>query len=214
MAHLLPYLEEGGLWTQTQAACAVEPRVTFRNPPHHAMAAVVRIYVCPLDELARTPRLDDDGILAGLTSYLGVRGDHVNDGVMDQRLSVAFSDIHDGLSHTLMLGERPPPEVKLAGWWYSYARDVGVWGTLYGPDFALAFSQPSRPFDTCTAPFAFGPGRSDNPCDRYHFWSYHPGGANFAFADSSVRYFAYRTAPELLTRLATRNGGEPVELPD
>lgn len=53
----------------------------------------------------------------------------------------------------------------------------------------------------------FGPGRTDNPCDRWHFWSLHPGGANFAFADGSVRFMPYG-AKAIMPALATRDGGE------
>lgn len=132
----------------------------------------------------------------------------------DQRPSVSFSDIRDGLSNTLMVGERPPPEVKLAGWWYSHALYTGVRGTLYGPNHALATTQPTRVFDTCRGPFPFGPGRADNPCDRYRFWSYHPVGANFVFADASVRYLTYRSSAQWLPALATRDAGEPADTPD
>jgi prepilin-type processing-associated H-X9-DG protein len=64
----------------------------------------------------------------------------------------------------------------------------------------------------CRGPFVFGPGRFDNPCDSYHFWSLHLGGANFAFCDGSVRFLSYAAAP-LLPALATRAGGESVEIP-
>ena len=32
----------------------------------------------------------------------------------------------------------------------------------------------------------YGPGRSQNPCDFNHFWSFHLNGANFVFGDGSV----------------------------
>jgi prepilin-type N-terminal cleavage/methylation domain-containing protein len=51
-----------------------------------------------------------------------------------------------------------------------------------------------------------------NFCDFYHFWSNHPGGAYFVFADASVRFIPYSAAP-LLPALATRAGGE-VASPD
>ncbi len=59
---------------------------------------------------------------------------------------------------------------------------------------------------------AFGPGRLDNPCDRLHLWSLHPGGANFLFADGSVRFLPY-SARNVLDALASIQGGEVVEVP-
>jgi prepilin-type processing-associated H-X9-DG protein len=50
-------------------------------------------------------------------------------------------------------------------------------------------------------------------CDLFHFWSLHPGGANFAFADGSVRFLTY-AADDVLPALATRAGGEAVTVPD
>jgi prepilin-type processing-associated H-X9-DG protein len=49
-------------------------------------------------------------------------------------------------------------------------------------------------------------------CATLHYWSPHPGGANFAFADGSVRFITYGAA-EILPKLATRAGGEAVSLP-
>jgi prepilin-type processing-associated H-X9-DG protein len=57
-----------------------------------------------------------------------------------------------------------------------------------------------------TAQRRYGPGRLDNPCDRYHFWSLHSGGGNWLFADGSVRFLTY-TAGSILPALATRAGG-------
>jgi prepilin-type processing-associated H-X9-DG protein len=48
---------------------------------------------------------------------------------------------------------------------------------------------------------------------RLHFWSLHPGGAHFLFADGSVRFLAY-SADSSLPALATRAGGESAALPD
>ena len=60
--------------------------------------------------------------------------------------------------------------------------------------------------------FVYGPGRITNQCDMYHFWSLHPGGANFAFADGSVRFLGYAVSP-ILAQLASRSGGQVVDLP-
>ena len=46
-----------------------------------------------------------------------------------------------------------------------------------------------------------------NQCDMFHFWSLHSGGAHFLFADGSVQFLSYASAP-LLPALASRAGGE------
>ncbi len=57
----------------------------------------------------------------------------------------------------------------------------------------------------------FQQGQLDNMCSVMHFWSLHPGGAHFLFADGSVRFLSY-SATEILPALATRAGGEVVSL--
>lgn len=73
----------------------------------------------------------------------------------------------------------------------------------------MPVASPLFPGDPCTGPFRFGPGRTANPCDRYHFWSLHPGGAHFLFADGSVHFLPYAAA-SVMVPLATRAGGEVV----
>ena len=58
----------------------------------------------------------------------------------------------------------------------------------------------------------FGPGSLRQLCDVFHFWSPHVGsGANFLFCDGSVHFIPYSAAP-IMPALATRAGGEVVEL--
>lgn len=45
------------------------------------------------------------------------------------------------------------------------------------------------------------------PCDVFHFWSPHSSGANFLFADGTVRFLGY-DAVDVLPALATRAGGD------
>jgi len=125
---------------------------------------------------------------------------------------IRLSDITEGTSQTLMIGERPPPDSLQAGWWYP-GLDAYQQG-FRGPNNAIIlgsgvfYANDPRLIRSGT----FGPGRTDNPCDRYHLWSLHPGGANFLFADGSGRYLPYSAEP-LIMALASRSGGEIVELP-
>ena len=58
-------------------------------------------------------------------------------------------------------------------------------------------------------PFAYKqPALNVTPdCAPFQYWSLHSGGANFAFADGSVRFLTY-SADAVLPALATRAGGE------
>ena len=68
-------------------------------------------------------------------------------------------------------------------------------------------------YGSCSGgPYQFVAGAEDQPCDRFHFWSYHPGGANFALCDGSVRFITY-SGDAVLPALATRAGKETVTVP-
>ncbi|OWK41605.1 hypothetical protein FRUB_03683 [Fimbriiglobus ruber] len=112
-----------------------------------------------------------------------------------------------------MVGERPPPDTYQAGWWYpgfhfSARGHRGPNGGLVAGAGLYFINDP------CTiGKRTFGPGRLDNPCDRNHYWSLHPGGANFLFADGSVRFLSYAAEP-IIIPLASINGGEIVQWPE
>jgi hypothetical protein len=74
-------------------------------------------------------------------------------------------------------------------------------------------SDASHATPTCPyGPYSFGPSQNKNPCDTLHFWSHHPGGAQFFLVDGSVHFLPYSAAP-IMPALASRAGGESVDLP-
>lgn len=219
MALILSEVEEGGLYRDAVQACQADP-FPLHIPPHTGFAAVVPIYVCPEDG-RQTAERDDWGRMAGLTSYLGVKGYQPprtlvpQPGVFGNEPGIRLAEIPDGTSQTVAIGERPPPQTRQAGWWYPvFAADFR--GHV-GPNNSLMFGDYEYFGDgdgECEVTrHNFGPGRLDNPCDRYHFWSLHAGGGNWLFADGSVRFLAY-SADAVLPALATRSGGEVVAVPD
>ncbi len=217
MALILPQMGETALYAQAVAACALDPW-PLHNPPHAGLATTVAAYVCP-DDTITAPQTDRWGRTVSFTSYLGVSGaslpglNHVVAGVFGAS-GCKLTDVTDGTSSTLMVGERPPPESLQAGWWYpNFGGDsIGPIGPNNCMEFGNYISAVSDP--TCHSDdHYFGPGRQDNPCDRFHFWSLHPGGGNWLFADASVRFLAYSADP-VMSALATRANGEVVALPE
>jgi len=213
MALILPHVDQAALWSTSAAALRLEER-PFVNPPHVGYATVVPLFVCSSDVRLLHPLTDDYGVTAAYTSFLGVSGSRYSDGVMGRAPGLRLNDILDGTTTTLMVGERPPPENLAAGRWYS-GSSTSNWGLVRGPEEFMHVIALYNLLDTdcMAARHEYGPGRIDNPCDRYHFWSLHAGGSNWLFADASARYFSYN-AVRILPALASIAGGESVRLPD
>jgi prepilin-type N-terminal cleavage/methylation domain-containing protein/prepilin-type processing-associated H-X9-DG protein len=215
MALLLPQMDQSPLWDAATSAC-LTGAPPYDDPPHTPLVAVVRSFVCPADGRLSWPLTDVYGRSAAYTSYLGVSGGwpqaELEPGVFFFRPGIPIRDITDGTSQTLFAGERPPPDSLQAGRWYPR----GWLGpkTYPGPDGSMWVSRFIYPDDNeCRAAgSSYGPGQPTNPCDRYHFWSFHPGGANWLFADGSCKYLPYSARP-VLDALATVSGGEVVEVP-
>jgi len=215
MVQILPFIEQEPLWNTTLAAFQ-QDYLPYDNPPHVGLATVISQYACPSDPRLLEPLKDKNAIVSTRTSYLGVAGGTSDDGIILPTRGVAMAEITDGLTNTLMVGERPPPLSLQAGWWYSNAYDFSWWGNAVGPDLtALIRRDVPVPIDDsgCTGPFFYGPGTLENQCDRWHFWSLHPNGANFLFADGAARFISYSAEP-IMVALATRARGEIVAIPD
>jgi prepilin-type processing-associated H-X9-DG protein/prepilin-type N-terminal cleavage/methylation domain-containing protein len=211
---LLPNLEQSALFANAQAAYRLT-RNPFLNPPHKGLATVVPIYVCPSDARAATAQLAQvSGVVAAFTDYLGVSGKNssTDDGVLFQDSNVRFADITDGLSNTLLAGERPASTDFQYGWWYA---GIGQRFTGSG-DMILGVQEvnllPVKPGTCGPGAYPYGPGRINNQCDMFHFWSLHPGGANFLFVDGSVHFLPY-SAQTIMPALASRAGGEAADAP-
>ncbi len=206
---ILPQVEQDPLWRATEDACRSEWR-TWRNPPHIGNDKVISVFICPSDGRLLSPFRwssqwpEYDGRMLTYSSYCGVRGAGSGPGLLGNYPSIRFADVTDGLSNTLMCGERPPPDTFESGMWYVRWQSI---------DDALSIDSPGAPMEPCGPSSQFGPGRTDNRCDQFHFWSLHPGGANFVMADGSGRFVRYSAAP-IMAALATRAGGEQVVVPD
>jgi prepilin-type N-terminal cleavage/methylation domain-containing protein/prepilin-type processing-associated H-X9-DG protein len=119
-----------------------------------------------------------------------------------------LADATDGLSNTLLAGERPPaPDAPtLAGG----ANDLAV-GQWLSNDFYTLLAVPNyetgwRP--NCPTPADFKPDKVTERCAVMHYWSLHPGGGNWLLGDGSVRFFPYSVATTVLRPMASRNGGD------
>jgi prepilin-type processing-associated H-X9-DG protein len=207
---ILPFIDFRSLGQIAWDAQRADP-ITHNSPLHATVRqTVVPVFLCPAEP--QTAGFNSaNGWRWGITSYLGVAGTdkRLNDGIFHKNYTVRFSAIADGTSNTLMIGERPAgPNGQYSAWYAG-------WG-----DCVCSLSQILhagngrwRPAHSgCQVSISvFRPGRLGDLCDVNHFWSLHSGGANFAFADSTVRFLTYDSA-SIMEALATRAGGEAVSL--
>jgi prepilin-type processing-associated H-X9-DG protein len=152
------------------------------------------------------------------------------DGMFGTQVSFKIGDITDGTSNTFLFGEatrytgEPSSVQQIVNIAWEFLDDFSP-GTTFGTEVAHptsgAFVVPklNAPPDKTGAVFAACFGTVFYPPDwisipacqnlgQYGFHSLHPGGANFAFADGSVRFI--KDAINILTyrALGTRALGE------
>jgi prepilin-type N-terminal cleavage/methylation domain-containing protein/prepilin-type processing-associated H-X9-DG protein len=231
LARVLPYIEQDNLYRQTNNCSSTIAQCSTQ------ILSRIDVFLCPSDPVSnRGPsNLDPcDGYLpAGVTNIKGVAGANwgggpvgspswwgtdpqwVNpdrggnysgidygDGIFwvqntfaGDRRTVRIPDIRDGLSNTFLLGE------SLA------SRNVdNIWCHALDAVATCAIDPNARRAD----------GTDYDPDDWpnvYGFSSLHPGGLQFAYADGSVHFISNAIPRPVYRALATRAGGEVVEIP-
>lgn len=239
---LLPYMEQQPLYQQFYDTAIAKNKTQLGSVkdggPNSLDASVVNSYICPADaglsspvvQLATTP-LTSANSHVGLTSYRANTSGDVwtasgKDGAICS-VQVKLLDIIDGTSNTLMFGEIANSDPNFPQW-------LAVYGAypVSGPDpttklpfcsITSAWAAPvAAPTATSFAPLnqslpATLPTDTTQGADvlmaRYYtYGSQHTGGANFAFADGSIRFLtdSINSTPGVLPALGTRNRGEVV----
>jgi prepilin-type N-terminal cleavage/methylation domain-containing protein/prepilin-type processing-associated H-X9-DG protein len=111
-----------------------------------------------------------------------------------------FTEVHDGLSNTLMVGESRQKGVSSSyGPRWGSGTHTSVTGLVYPGDPWTAINYPYSPTASgITAQLQYA----------WVFGSWHQGGANFVFGDGSVHFLSNSLPVATLYALATSNGGE------
>jgi prepilin-type N-terminal cleavage/methylation domain-containing protein len=135
-----------------------------------------------------------------LTSYFGCHHDtespidSTNNGLLFLNSKIRFSDIYDGSSHTILIGEAVNGKEPL-GWVSGTRWSLRNTGVMEMPQRRNSNSQSPSPVANSSL-FVGG------------FGSYHFGGAGVVFADGSVRFIATGIDPKIYHQLGHRADGE------
>jgi prepilin-type N-terminal cleavage/methylation domain-containing protein/prepilin-type processing-associated H-X9-DG protein len=127
------------------------------------------------------------------------------DGLFFRNHSVTIAQITDGTSQTFAVGERSC-NLSRATW-------TGAVANASVPIIALQAEAGLDPEGGGALVLSHtGEGHGPNsPSGLAHadqYWSLHPGGANFLFADGGVRFIKEQIGFRIFQSLATRSGGE------
>jgi prepilin-type N-terminal cleavage/methylation domain-containing protein/prepilin-type processing-associated H-X9-DG protein len=223
-AFILPEIEQDNLYRQLNFGQPVQKSV--------GIASIVKVYMCPSDIYPPSvfPLADGFGntvCMAGPTSYAACVGgdesgttDSTGQGVFYRNSQTRLTDITDGTSNTIMIGER------------AWSNANGIWaGAVPGAVIRRGQHNPCLP----NVPGAWYPASTlvlahahlnnalsdpDGSAGMDDFSSRHTGGSNFIFADGSVHFLrsvpsdnsdgSYTADGLILQAMGTRAGGEVI----
>jgi prepilin-type N-terminal cleavage/methylation domain-containing protein/prepilin-type processing-associated H-X9-DG protein len=214
-ALLLDNLEENSL----------HGRLRFDRPIEDAAnldgrTKAVAVYLCPSDTVGPTwPAYTDPGpgnppstsIICTVASanYVGMFGNSEpgvdGSGLFFRNSHVGFREIADGTSHTIAVGERSHM-LGEATW-------VGsVTGALLqpGPNDGVGLYEIEHGSTMVLGHAGEGKGPNDPTGEPDMFYSMHPGGVNFVFADAHVAFLTSDMDPKVFEALSTRAGNETI----
>ena len=201
-ARILPQLEK-----ENMSHSLVNLNLPISDPSNQtARVTTLAVYLCPTDLGKLVWELDDEdgnGVLVDLpkSNYAGVFGTFdiedapaAGDGVFFHNSRVRFAHISDGLSNTLMVGERSS--------FLGYSTWTGV-----VPNGEEAMD---RIVGICDLPPNPNPDDYDEEGEMDDFSSYHATGTQFVFADGSIQWIAEDIDLNVYRALATRAASEIV----
>ncbi|MEQ1826482.1 MAG: DUF1559 domain-containing protein [Pirellula sp.] len=203
---LLPYLEQHNVYEK------IDRKLGAYAPENlEASSTTLPTFLCPSNSFF--PQSDTYGVthFAGCHHDIEAPIDSNNNGILFLNSRLRYSEILDGGSNTILIGEKLVDDDELG--WIS-----GTRATLRNTG---SFDQPARTprRSTLETNEEMPPSDPDVDVDSSAielaellrvggFGSYHTGGANFVFADGSVRFLSLNIDQELYQNLGNRKDGQ------
>jgi prepilin-type N-terminal cleavage/methylation domain-containing protein/prepilin-type processing-associated H-X9-DG protein len=192
IVHILPQLEQASVYRHFDQEAGA-----YAASNQKARAAKIPTLYCPSSPESTRYNKDQPGIshYAGCYNDSEAPIDAENNGVLFLNSRLRFSQIQDGSSQTILLGEMFAGKGNL-GWASGTRATLRNTGSLQGPTTLQA------------APGQFTEDEQPGSLVVGGFGSYHTGGANFAFADGAVNFLSLSIDAKLFKQLGNRADGE------
>jgi prepilin-type N-terminal cleavage/methylation domain-containing protein/prepilin-type processing-associated H-X9-DG protein len=225
---LLPYVEQGNLYTQLNPTGRTLRQVFLATGGVALLQTPLSVFMCPSDVVAPLNDNRPFTVIAGgtatkiaISNYPGNGGNDGDTGFFQADKQIRFSDVTDGTSNTLAIGERRSRQPgttngPFAAVWAGMSDQSGesAGGGSNGPQGCVRGYTYYRMPDGYTGTGVTWPDQG--------FSSQHTGGANFVFGDGHVQYIresinwtdpnTSKTSPNFGTfnRLGDRSDGWPI----
>jgi len=193
IVQILPQMEQSALFSHFDQATGA-----YAAENQDAQRRTIPTIICPSSP--ENSRVGDEQSVA-VSNYAGCHHstespiDADNNGVLFLNSRLRFSQILDGSSQTILLGEMLNGPDSL-GWASGTRATLRNTGSFLAPPRTTAKREPATVSEQQGSLAVGG------------FSSYHTGGANFTFADGSVRFLSITIDPTLLSQLGNRADGE------
>jgi prepilin-type N-terminal cleavage/methylation domain-containing protein len=179
---ILPHIEQDNLYRLLDPTNKTLQSALTTNLA--ALQTPLKMFLCPSDPDGTQGQMNDNRpfksavpgqtIFIAKSDYVGNGGNAGGDGIFAADSLVRITDVTDGSSNTLLVGERDSKEGRWAGFWAGQSQESAVTGTL--PLWALT---NHRMMD----------GNAGTVTDATQcFGSAHTRGAYFLLCDGSVRF--------------------------
>lgn len=185
-------------------------------------STVVKTFLCPSDSGIPQTTWSANGLTYtfGANSYGGCAGtiafftnSMTCDGIFYINSKVKLTDITDGSSNTILMGERKRKDdvynavyrddfQNRSGW--AWSNSNAGFDYLFGTEVPINWLMPDSVRTSGDPNFIYEDQRFNA------FGSFHTAGANFCFGDGSVRFLPDSTPLTVLQPLGTRSGGEVI----
>jgi prepilin-type N-terminal cleavage/methylation domain-containing protein len=210
-SYLLPHLEQDALFRQIPWDKGVEDRVNNK-----LRTTILKVYVCPSDRhtgvytvLTQMNLTICDAATNSYAACWGTGGGvgeqpEAGNGMFYRNSRTQFTDVTDGLSNTLAIGERAAALCQSP--WAGAISDGTTRTADDAPIFLAAVEEPPTLVMARVGRHTLNQDFSE----PYDFYSPHPVTGHFLFGDGSVRTLTDRTTVEVWGAIGTRAGGEVI----